>query len=205
MGLSKIDICNHALLKVGSETIASLDVSTSTDEGVIYSAKLCNILFDQALVETLRLYPWNSVTKRASLTKLSDAPAFKYQYQYPLPNDFVRLINVYDSTDAYDDRREWVIEGENILCDYSSLYIKYIHKPQNVSVLDALASQALICKLAMKLAVPLQLDDKLQQTIMSELVTVVLPQARSIDTIENKSQDLEASEWIYSTNYTSPI
>ena len=57
MALGKIEICNHALLKVGADTIASLDVSQATDDGVIFSAKLCNILFDQALVETICAVP----------------------------------------------------------------------------------------------------------------------------------------------------
>ena len=74
MSLTKIDICNHALLKVGADTIASLDTAQATDEGTIRSAKLCNVFFDQALNETLRMYPWNSCVKRATLTQLTDKP-----------------------------------------------------------------------------------------------------------------------------------
>ena len=109
MALGKIEICNHALLKVGADTIASLDVSQATDDGVIFSAKLCNILFDQALVETLRLYPWNSATKRTQLTRLAEAPAFKYQFKYALPIDFVRVINLYASTEDL-----MILKGVNI-------------------------------------------------------------------------------------------
>ena len=205
MGLSKIDICNHALLKVGSETIASLDVSTSTDEGVIYSAKLCNILFDQALVETLRMYTWNSATKRTQLTRLAEAPAFKYSYKYALPVDYIRLINLYDSTDAYDDGTEWSIESGEILTDYDAAYLKYVAKPEDVSILDPLAQQAVICNLAIKLAVPMQLDEKLQNNLLTELQTIILPAARSIDTIENKNWDNEESNFLTSRNYSSPI
>ena len=44
MAQTKIDICNQALLKVGADTIASLDTNQNTNESSIRSAKLCNIL-----------------------------------------------------------------------------------------------------------------------------------------------------------------
>ena len=187
MALSKIDICNHALLKVGADTIASLDVAQATTDPTIFSAKLCNIFFDQALVEILRLYPWNSATKRKQLTRLSEAPAFKYSFKYALPIDFVRVINLYASTEGYDDTTEWSIESGEVLTDYEEVYLKYVAKPEDVTVLDPLAQQAVICSLAMKLAVPMQLDEKLKNNLLTELQTIILPAARSIDTIENKN------------------
>jgi len=205
MSLGKIEICNHALLKVGADTIASLDVAQATDDGVIFSAKLCNVLFDQALVETLRMYTWNSATKRTQLTRLAEAPAFKYSYKYALPVDYIRLINLYDSTDAYDDGTEWSIESGEILTDYDAAYLKYVAKPEDVSILDPLAQQAVICNLAIKLAVPMQLDEKLQNNLLTELQTIILPAARSIDTIENKNWDNEESNFLVSRNYSSPI
>lgn len=205
MGLSKIDICNHALLKVGADTIASLDTAQATTDAVIYSAKLCNIFFDQSVEETLRLYPWNNATKRASLVQLSETPAFKWKFQYELPTDFVRLINLYDSTEAHDDRLEWCKEGNRVLCDYEKVFITYIAKPADISSLDSLATQCLVCVLAMKLVQPMQLDDSLHSKIQQELVGFLLPQARSIDTIENKFYETEISDWLYSRNYSSPL
>ena len=203
--LSKIDICNHALLKVGADTIASLDVSQSTDDGVVYSAKLCNILFRQALLETLRNYAWNSAVKRVQLVRLSEAPAFKYKYKYALPNDFVRLINVYETTNAYDDNTQWSVESNELLTDLDAAYLKYVAEPEDVGVLDPLAAQALICNLAIKLAVPMQLDEKLKNNLLTELQTIILPSARSINTIENKNWDNEESNFLVSRNYSSPI
>ena len=205
MSLFKIDICNHALLKVGADTIASLDTAQATEDAVIFSAKLCNVLFDQALHETLRMYPWNSATKRTQLSRLTEAPAFKYQYKYALPIDFIRVINLYSSTEGYDDGTEWSIESGEVLTNYDAAYLKYIAKPQDVSMLDPLAQQAVICNLAMKLAVPMQLDEKLKNNLLTELQTIILPAARSIDTIENKNWDNEESNFLVSRSYSSPI
>lgn len=198
MSLTKIDICNHALLKVGADTIASLDTAQAVDEGTIRSAKLCNIFFDQSLEETLRMYPWNSCTKRATLSQLTDAPVFKYAYAYQLPNDCVRVINVYDNKNAYDTNLEYVIEGRQVLTNAKNTFLRYVATPDTVTILDPLAASALICVLASKLCTPLQLDNKMQQQLLGELETIILPQARSIDTFENKSWQSEDSEWIQS-------
>ena len=198
MALTKIGVCNHALLKVGADTIASLDTNANTDEGSIQSAKLCNILYDQALEETLRTYQWNCCTKRAVPVRLAEAPAFGYDYYYQLPNDCMRVINVFDSVDEYVDDVRWVIENGKILCDYSVIYLKYVAKPTNIGDLDALAVKAFICNLALKLAIPLQLEDNQAKSILQELETIILPAARSIDTFENKELLMEESNWILS-------
>ena len=204
MALSKIDVCNHALLKVGADLIASLDTSSATDEGVIRSATLCNVFYDQALEETLRLYPWNCCTKRATPTKLATAPAFGYDNAFQIPNDCMRIINIFDNVNQYDGEMRWTIEGDHILCDYSTIYLKYIAKPTSVGILDPLAMQAFICVLASKLCSPLQLDSDWAMRITNELYQIVLPQARSIDTIENKELMLEESYWITGRNFDRP-
>ena len=115
------------------------------------------------------------------------------------------MVNVFDSTNQYVDEIAWVLEGDQILCDYETIYIKYIARPDDVSELDSLATQAMISNLALKLCVPLQLDDSWSARIHSELYQVILPQARSIDTFENKELLLEESNWILGRNYDYPI
>lgn len=205
MALTKIDICNQALLKVGQDAVTSLDTSSATNEEYIHSAKLCNQFYDQALDEVLRMHKWNCCMKRAIPARLSEAPTFGYDYAYQLPNDCVRIINVFDNTNQYDDGMVWVVEGRKIFCDYSQIYLKYIARPQTVAVLDSLCAQAVICNLALKLCVPLQLNDDWSGRLQNELHNVVLPSARSIDTIENKELMLEESNWIISRDYDEPI
>ena len=204
MATTKIDVCNQALLKVGADAIASLDTSASTNEGTIQTARLCNIFYDQALDETMRIYPWNCCTARTIPNLLTEVPAFGYEKAFQLPNDCIRVINVFDSPDMETTGTQWVIEGRKILCDYEIVYLKYVKRPTDVGVLDALAIRALICTLALKLATPLQLDDKQASMIIQELEQVILPSARSIDTIENKELLLEESTWIVSRSHTTP-
>jgi hypothetical protein len=115
-----------------------------------------------------------------------------------LPNDCVRVINVYDNKNAYDTNLEYVIEGRQVLTNAKNTFLRYVATPDTVTILDPLAASALICVLASKLCTPLQLDNKMQQQLLGELETIILPQARSIDTFENKSWQSEDSEWIQS-------
>ena len=205
MGLSKVEICNHALLKIGADTIASLDINQNDSEAVVQSAKLCGILFDQALEETLRTYKWNSALKRSELTRLEETPAFKFKYKYQLPNDCIRVVNIYDNKDAYDDRTQWVVEGRTILCDYDKVYLCYVSKPEDVSELDSFLTKAVIQSLAIKLAVPMQLDQVMQNNLLQEYEQVILPAARSVDTLENKYWEMEESDFILSRYNERPI
>jgi hypothetical protein len=202
MALSKTDICNHALLKVGADIVASLDVDINSTEGTVETALLCNVLFDQSLDELLRLYQWNCCTKRATPNKLTSVPDWKYAGEFELPNDYIRLLTITDDVNFQSDDIEWVVEGGKILCDYAQIYIRYIARPENVGNLDPLASKALICLLASKLAVPLQQDDNLAQRLTNELYQVILPEARSIDTFENYDLQLPESQWITARRYT---
>lgn len=71
MGLTQLEICNQALLKLGADTIDTLTPPVSTEDGTKRSIELCNIFFDQAYDEILRIYQWNSATKRTSLPLLN--------------------------------------------------------------------------------------------------------------------------------------
>jgi len=205
MGLSKVDICNHALLKIGADTISSLDTASNTTEATIQSAKFCNVLFDQALEEVLRMHKWNNAMRRVKLTRLTEAPAFKWKYNYLVPTDCIRIINLYETTDAYDDQTSWVVEGRNILTDYETAFLSYVSKPQDVSTLNSFVTQCVIQNLAIKLAVPMQLDQGMQNNLLQEFNSVILPQAKSIDAQENKWWDMEESNTLLSIYNTSPI
>jgi len=203
MGLSQLEICNHALLKVGADTVDTLTEPTSSADGTKRSISLCNTFFDQAYEEVLRIYPWNSAKKRATLT-LTDNPDFGYEKRAALPDDFIRLVNVFRYEDERDQGTAWVVEGGYILSDYDTMYLKYIAKPTDTTELEPLCTNAVICNLALKLCTALQLDDDWAGRISDELHGRILPSARSIDTMENKELLLEESSWINSRNFENP-
>ena len=203
--MTKIDICNHALLKIGASNIASLDISSNTDNATVQSAKLCNIFFEQALEEVLRTYKWNSALKRKKLSRLTETPDFRFQYIYQLPNDYIRVINIYDNKEGIDNKIQFVVEGKQILCDHEEIYLSYVARVEDVNSLNAFATQCVIQNLAIKLSVPMQLDQDMQNNLIKEYNEVILPNAKSIDTQENRYWEMEESDTLLSIYKTSPM
>ncbi|MCK9598051.1 MAG: hypothetical protein M0R06_03355 [Sphaerochaeta sp.] len=90
-----------------------------------------------------------------NLTQTALTPTYKWTYQYYLPSDFVRLIDVYedDGTDLADER--WTLEGNRILTNYDTLNIKYIKSMADPDDWDSLFTEVFILRLALKLIPPL--------------------------------------------------
>ena len=117
----------------------------------------------------------------------------------------IRLVDCFRNPEMRDERTAWVLEGDYILSNEGVLYIKYIAKPDTPADLDPLCTSALICMLAKKLAPALQLDADWETKLTNELYTSILPQARSIDTFENKELLLEESSWLLARYNDYPI
>lgn len=190
--MSKLDICNNALLKIGEQILVSLDDGNS-------DALLCNSLFDQAIEEVLREYTWGCAKTRVRLAKLTETPPFGYDYYYSLPSDFIRLVNIYDNAGNWDPSNNWIIESDRILSDIDGVCLTYIRKVTDTKILDSLCIGAIINKLATKMAFAKTASRTLVQSLIEEYETVILPRARSIDTYENKDvMESQLDPWLNS-------
>lgn len=144
---STIDICNQALVKLGSTRIASL-----TDDSK--QAGSLSAIYEVKLRAELAAYPWTFAMDRAELPASAQAPAFGWRYQYPQPADFLRMVEVGEYFVLYQpDLTLFALEGRNILCDEGSpLRIRYIKYVENAGLYPALFVEALACRLAAELA-----------------------------------------------------
>ena len=88
-------------------------------------------------------------------TAVDTAPSFEWDYQYYLPENFLRLKKVHedDGTDEVDDR--WEIEGRRILTNYDTCNIKYVRKVTVPAEFEDLFVEVLILRCALKLTSPL--------------------------------------------------
>lgn len=197
MGLSKVDIYNNALLGVSKKFVSTVDDGT-------FESRTCNILWDQVLRRTLAAHNWSSCIKRVALDELSDAPNAGYEYQYQLPNDYVKVIKAYSSTDRDDFDFEWVIEDGKLKSDESVLYIKYVFIPQNTEGLNAHVTDVLIWNLKMALCFPFTGDDNRERALRQEFEQVILPRARANDAMESREIEYEESPWVQSLYGNDP-
>jgi len=177
--MTKLQIANLALLRVGSNAVLQSLDQDSTDAAII------NTLLEPTVRETLREAAWSSALKRIALVKSSTTPSFQYTSSYPLPADFVRLIEVYDSAGEIHKSNYWKIEGKNLLTDMAAVNITYIHLPEDFDIFDDLLAGSIVVKLAIKLAMPKTDNEKLVTALTLEYEQLTAQRAKSIDAIEN--------------------
>lgn len=184
MSVSKLSVCNSALVKVGADRISSItqDVKRAT---------LLNAVYDEVRDAVLRAHPWNFAVVRASLTPTSTTPEFGYDFQYDEPNDCLRLLNVYvDDSDDID----WVSEQRKILTDESAIDVKYIFRQDDESEWDACFAEAMAWRLAKEVAYNLTQSVTLAQMCEKEY-GMVLAEARSMDGSEGVPPPVEIDTW----------
>ena len=175
MAISDVGICNLALMKVGDESIMSLQEDSK-------AARACKLIYEPTRDRLLAAHPWNFALKRTSLARLSEKPPFEYEYQFQLPTDCLRVWKLYDSTSDY------VVEGGKLLIDDTQVKIKYIARITDPNLFSPAFVSALATALAVELSVRLTDSKVLKQTLMLELKEMI-NQAYLIDAIEGSSPD----------------
>lgn len=151
-----IDIINAALNKLGEQVLTSVaDVSVA--------GRLATATYSIYRDALLREHDWNFATKRASLTALAETPVWEFDFQYNLPGDCLRLIEIENPSQC-----KYRNEGRKILTDLTSpLKIKYVGSVE-VGEMDATFFEALAQRLAMEWAEPIS-----QTNSKTEMMTVL--------------------------------
>ena len=176
------DICNLALVKLGAETITSLEDGTR-------NATLCSRVYDLVRQEVLRAHPWNFAMKRINVTSSAPTPAFEWARGFTLPADCLRFWRMYDLSVAYR------LEGRRILSDETSINIIYIYDNEDESTFDANFREALALKLASQLGYAVTGSSTPVQ-LFNELYERVLKQAKMYDAQENIAEHQDDSSWL---------
>lgn len=195
---SKTDIANRALTKLGEDRITDLLDDTER-------ARTLNSLYNICRDAELRAHVWNFATKRASLPRLVDVPAYGFAYQYQLPSDLVRLIQVNEwwywrgGADFYGaNNAEYQVEGRLILTDYNApLPIRYVASIDDPGLYDALFVEAFACRLAMECCERLTQSNTKLQAVQQQYMMSIREAVRA-DAVENPPQALPDESWMIS-------
>ena len=173
MSSSEVAICNDALAMIGHEPfISALDQAGKP-------AGLCAIFYPRCRDELLRSHPWNFATRRVEIAASTTAPAWGYGSSYPLPSDFLRMLEI-DGHPA----TQWRVEGRAIVCDESApLHILYIARIADPAQFDASFARALAARLAVDLCMPLANNIQMRALLVED-AKARLREARGIDAQE---------------------
>lgn len=166
---SAVKICSDALLMLGDKPISSFDEGTDR-------ATLAANLFEPVRDYVLRSHPWNCATKRVILNPEATAPAFDYAYQFVIPGDWMRTLQV----GYYGQEVDYKQEGRRLLSDESALPLRYIFKNENVASWDSMLIFAMTNCMRQVFAYGVTQSTSLEQ-LLSAALEPILQKARAVD------------------------
>lgn len=160
MAISEIQICNMALSKLGEEQrINSFNDNTK-------AAQKCAIFYEPARQALLAEFLWRFARKREVLAPLVDAPSFDGGNYFQKPTSCLRIVGT-DEDYRYGYGR-WLSEGNKIIADTTALKLVYIADITDVTLFDAAFVQALACKLAIDLSIPMTQSNTRRSEMIDE-------------------------------------
>jgi hypothetical protein len=175
MTATRVSICNAALRMLGERVIASFDEDTEL-------AEHCRDIYDQTRRSILRDHPWSCARKRTILSPISTHPSFGYTHAFPLPKDFIRLVD--PNLSCYE------VEGRHILANTNQVKLVYIFDNDNEDTWDSMLAEAMSLKLAARMCKPITGSDATAQTAEIEYQKLK-KSARAVNAQERPSQDMQ--------------
>lgn len=145
----------------GSYLVTRVDADTFTLDGSVYDSAL--IAGDYVLV-----------------------PDFGWSYQYALPADSLRVLEVNDSEIGDIISDEFLIEGGNLLTDSDEVRLVYLRKVTDVTEFDPLFVEALSIKLAIALSEIIRGTTGKTAELASMYEQKTAPLARRVDANEGR-------------------
>jgi hypothetical protein len=183
MSNTAVDICNSALIKLGQERINTLNDNNKR-------SRLCKEQYSKILNKTLRNSNWSFAQKRTVLST-SGQTAWGELYKFPLPLDFVKMVEV-ENKFGYKHKREG---GDLVTPADSPINIKYISSDTAEHLFDPTFLEAAACMLAYDLCYALTQSTSLKESLLTEFDYWV-GQARSFDSQDGSPDDFEFDGWI---------
>lgn len=197
---SKIDIFNRALVILGEERVSS----PSQD---VKAARELSAVWETTRRALLRAYRWGFAMKRAQLAASSTAPSFQFDYQYPLPSDFVRLDAVgdefvgasltdYRTTDESAYAMANTASGSVIETSLPApLNVRYVADITVETHFDPLFSMAFAAQLAVDVAITLTNSGNKQQSAAAARAAAISA-AVTANAIERAPVPMPDDAWI---------
>jgi len=174
MAISETAICNMALGRIGAQRINDFGTATS-NEGI-----QCRLQYEATRDALLRSHAWRFALARAELSANSTTPAFEYDYQYDLPADCLRVVELYDSDSTFQ------LEGRRLLVNDETASIVYIRKVTDPTEFDSMFIKVLATALAVELVMPLTKGQPLRDRVAGELAQM-LSGARLANLVETNT------------------
>lgn len=174
------DICNSALIKLGSERITNLNEDNKR-------ARLCLEQYPKIKKRVLRGHNWTCAIKRALLPKLTQTLEFGEQNLFQKPLDCLRIVSI-------NSEFEYKMEGDKILSLVDELNLSYISSETPEELFDVCLQEALACALAADLCYAINQSTNMKQSLLQEF-EYWIGEARSFNSMEITPDNYEFDTW----------
>lgn len=196
--VSDIDIVNRAITKLGGARITSFNDNTT--EGRAFKA-----MYPIVRRSLIRKANWNFAIKRDSIASSVTVPGWGFNIQYPLPADFIRLVQVNDfsvplglSDSRLMDDAPYQLEGGKIITNYPApLKIRYLADIEDTTKFDSLFVEAFASLLAYEGCETITMNVGKKDRFEREVQRLIM-QAAMTDAIENPPEALHDDSWLES-------
>lgn len=178
---------NEILIRLGESRISSWE---STDSRAV----VLRSLFDQAVSEVLREYPWICATGRAVLARLPVESFTEYQYVFQLPGDCLSVQNLFETSRYREIDSEYIIEGRRLYCDLESVGIKYT-KSIEIQDMDSHVAEAVILRVASKVTLAIVPDVRIEGNMLLQYQEA-LKNAKYTDGLERVNSKKSYEAWV---------
>ncbi|NCD16507.1 MAG: hypothetical protein EOL91_04185 [Actinobacteria bacterium] len=145
--------------------------------------EICARWYDASRRQALRLIRPNFARKRASISRVSEDPAFEYSDQYQLPNDYIVLMGIRDLSTPLSMWDYSIEDSGKLLINYgnaSSLPIIYVSDHTEVGRWDSLFKKAVAFELAINIAYSITGQKTLVTTLVG-LRSAFIAETRAIN------------------------
>lgn len=189
MAISNTSICNLSLSDIGSKRINNFE---DTSENSLEAIQ-CRLHFEPTRDALLRSHWWRFARARKTLSQDTVDPAFEWDNQFILPNDFLRFRSIYEESGYTSKSRRHAIEGDRFLTNFSTVNMRYIKKVTDPTKFDPLFVQVFVLQLDLKLLTGLaKTDTKLKESIKADL-KVLMPKVQAVD--DDETDTGGRSDW----------
>lgn len=189
---SEVDIVNIGLDMCGAESITALTEGSN-------NSNVANRIYTVYRDFLLRRYIWKFATKRIKLAQSANSPVYEFDYQYPVPSDLIRIIDVHDNEDGiglvvykleYDDTDTRVISTSA-----TNVWITYVARITDPNVFGPDFVMALASRMAMTFALKIAESRSLYREMKADYKELVRG-ARSVSSQEDWTDQMPQGSWV---------
>jgi len=189
--MAAVDIVNSALIKLGQKRIVALDEGSER-------ADVANQQYEAIRNNLLHSHVWNFATIKKKLAQSAIIPVYEFEYQYPVPADFLRLITL-SADDAGVSQPRYRLaydatDGRVAMTDVTEVWLTYVAEVTDTERMPPSFKEALAWALAEDLAQKITASNTMMQ-LTSQKAESALRIAKSADGIEQYPQRRNEGSW----------